>query len=152
MKVFSVKEIIEYAIRIEKESFAFYTQAAEQVRDRGVRELTQQLAKEEVDHQNRLKALIDEEKVSPYGLKKTLEIDTTLMDRIVSTSGISEDAGAREVLQTALERENNTERTYAMLMTLSNIGEDLVDVFRDLRKQEQGHAEKIKGRMKKLMD
>ncbi|MDZ7820342.1 MAG: ferritin family protein [Candidatus Marinimicrobia bacterium] len=36
MKAFNVKEIIEYAIKIEKESFAFYSRASGNVRDAGV--------------------------------------------------------------------------------------------------------------------
>ncbi len=150
MKVFNVKEIIEYAVKIEKESFEFYTRASENLKDEQVRELTAQLAKEEIGHQNRLRELIDKELVSPELMLKEMEIDTTIMDRIVATSKISPEASPMEVLQVALERENNTEQTYAMLSTLSQISDDIVEVFEDLRKQEQGHARKIEGRMKKL--
>ncbi|MBN2781388.1 MAG: ferritin family protein [Candidatus Marinimicrobia bacterium] len=150
MKTFNVKEIIEYAIKIEKESFEFYTLAAKNVKDKDVRELTGQLAGEEVGHQNRLRRLIDEKTVSPEVLLRDMEIDTTLMDRMVKTADISPDASPGEVLQVALERENTTEQTYAMLMTLSQITDDIVDIFRDLRLQEQGHANKIRARIAKL--
>jgi len=150
MKVFNVKEIIEYAIKIERESFEFYNRAYEHVTDKDVKDLTLQLAGEEVDHQNRLRQLIDEEIISSETLLKEMEVDTTYMDRIVETSTIPVDASAIDVLNIALERENNTERTYAMLMTLSHIGDDVVKVFEELRLQEQGHANKIIARMKKI--
>jgi len=150
MKTFNVKEIIEYAIKIEKESFEFYNRAYEQVSDPDVKDLTVQLAGEEVDHQNRLRDLINKEKVDPELLLKEMQIDTEIMDRIVETSVIPINASPLNVLEIALERENNTEQTYAMLMTLSQITDDIVEVFEDLRKQEQGHANKIKARMKKI--
>ena len=150
MKTFSVKEIIEYAIRIERESFEFYNRAYEHVDDPDVKDLTVQLAGEEVDHQNRLRDLIDEDKVDADLLMTELEIDTAVMDRIVSTSVIPSNATAMKVLEIALERENNTERTYAMLMSMTQITDDVIAVFEDLRKQEQGHAKKIQLRLGKL--
>src|SRR6056297_1309431 len=140
MKLFSVKEIIEYAIDIEKESFAFYTQAAKQVADEDVNELVKMLAEEEVEHQNRLRRLIDEKTVSVSELQKKYELDTTLMDKIVNTPAIDADATALDVLKIALEREKNTQQTYKMLMTLSNIDENVVEIFKELRQQEQGHT------------
>ncbi len=150
MKLFSVKEIIEYAIDIEKESFAFYTQAAKQVADEDVNELVKMLAEEEVEHQNRLRRLIDEKTVSVSELQKKYELDTTLMDKIVNTPAIDADATALDVLKIALEREKNTQQTYKMLMTLSNIDENVVEIFKELRQQEQGHANKIQFRIDHL--
>lgn len=150
MKIFTVKEIIEYAIKIENESFKFYTNASKIVEDGDVKDLLVKLSGEEVDHQNRLKALIDEAKVSATTLVKEMEIDTTIMERIVETSVINDNASAMDVLRVALEREKNTEQTYAMLMTLTQISDDVVEVFEDLRLQEQGHVNKIEARINKI--
>lgn len=150
MKIFSVQEIIEYAIQIEKESFEFYTRAAEKVNTGEVHDLLVQLSGEEVDHQNRLKGLIHEGKVSMQTLLKEMEVDTTIMDRIVETSKIPVSAEPLDVLKVALEREKNTEQTYAMLLTLSHITDDIIKVFEDLRLQEVGHANKIQARIEKL--
>ena len=150
MKIFNVKEIIEYAIQIEKESFVFYTNTAKLIEDADVKVLLEKLSGEEVDHQNRLKGLIDETKISPEFLLKEMEIDTTIMERIVETSIIPGDASTLDVLNVALEREKNTEQTYAMLMTLTQISEDVVEVFEDLRLQEQGHVNKIQARINRI--
>lgn len=150
MKIFTVKEIIEYAIKIENESFKFYTNASQKVEAGDVKNLLVMLSGEEVDHQNRLKALIEEEKVSAQLLMKEMEVDTTIMDRIVKTSLIQNDATAIDVLKIALEREKNTEQTYAMLSTLTQISDDIVEVFDELRLQELGHATKIQLRMDKI--
>ena len=79
-----------------------------------------------------------------------MEIDTAVMERIVETSVIPVEAGALDVLKVALEREKNTERTYGMLMTLTQISDDVVEVFEDLRLQEQGHVNKIQARINKI--
>ena len=150
MKIFNLKEIIEYAIQIEKESFEFYTRASNDSKAEEVKDLLVQLAGEEVGHQNRLKSLIDDGKVTPETLLKEMEIDTTVMERIVETSVIQKGAVAIDVLKVALEREKNTEQTYAMLMTLTQIGDDVVEVFEDLRFQEQGHVNKIEARINKI--
>ena len=147
MKIFNVKEIIEYAIQIENESFVFYTNVAKLIEDADIKALLVKLSSEEVDHQNRLKDLIDETKISPEFLLKEMEIDTSIMDRIVTTSAIPSDSSALDVLNVALEREKNTEQTYAMLMSLTQISDDVVEVFEDLRLQEQGHVNKIQARI-----
>jgi len=49
-----------------------------------------------------------------------------------------------------LEREKNTEQTYSMLLTLSNISDDIINIFDELRLQEKGHAQKIKNRIDKM--
>lgn len=147
---YSVKEIIEYAIKIEKESFAFYTKASQTITDDEVKELLTILAKEEVNHQNRLKGLIDEEKVSVEMLSKKMDVDTTLMEKIVGTSHIAPGSSPLDILTVALEREKNTEQTYAMLSTLSNIDGDIIDIFGELRLQEKGHVNKIQARIKKI--
>lgn len=150
MELFSVHEIIEYAIKIEQESFAFYTKASEIVKDKNVKDLVTMLASEEIDHQNRLRELIDEEKVSPKSLNKTHKIDTTLLKRIVDTPDITTNSTGMEVLEIALEREKNTEQTYAMLLTLSNIDDDVIEIFDNLRLQEKGHVNKIQFRIKHI--
>jgi rubrerythrin len=97
-----------------------------------------------------LKKLIDEETVSSETLRKEMQVDTTIMDRIVETSVIPDEASSLDVLNVALEREKNTEQTYAMLQTLSHITDDIIEVFEDLRLQEVGHAKKIQARINKL--
>ncbi len=143
MKIFTVKEIIEYAIKIENESFQFYTRASQKIEAGDVKDLLVKLSSEEIDHQNRLKELLDEEKVAADTLLKEMEVDTSIMNKVVQTSVIPEDPTALEVLKVALEREKNTELTYSMLMTLSYISDDIVNVFDELRLQEIGHARKI---------
>jgi rubrerythrin len=150
MKEFSVREIVEYAIRIEQESFAFYSNASEVLQNLEVVELTRALAADEVDHLNRLRQLLSKKTITPAELAIRLNLDTTLMDRIVETHPIVSTSSSLEVLNMALEREQNTERTYTMFMTFTNIAENIVKLFGDLRNQERGHANRIQSKIRKL--
>ncbi len=150
MRELTVKNIIEFAIQIEKESNAFYENAKNFVKEEDPKKLLTQLASEEIDHQNRLLALLNEKSLQPAELNKTHKLSRDLLDRIVQTAEIKENSSTLEILKIALERENNTKEYYAMLLTLSNIDENIVDIFSDLQAQEEGHARKIKQRMGKL--
>ncbi|MEA3499479.1 MAG: ferritin family protein [Candidatus Marinimicrobia bacterium] len=147
---YNVREIIEYAIKIEKESYAFYNNAEKKVNDNEVKKLLILLANEEINHQNNLKVLIDENRVTKDELNKKMDLDNTLLKKIVGTSEISSNADLLEILTIALEREKNTENIYAMLSTLSNIDEDIIDIFSNLKLQENSHVKKIQSRINKL--
>ncbi|MEA1971803.1 MAG: ferritin family protein [Candidatus Cloacimonadota bacterium] len=150
MKELTIKEIIEYAIKIEKESYNFYKIAENIVKDIDAKKLVSLLANEEIDHQNRLKALIDEKKVSAEELEKKGNIDTLLLDKIITTPNMTSNSTSMEILEIALEREKNTEQSYAMLLTLSNISDDIINIFDELRLQEKGHVQKIQNRIDKM--
>ncbi|MDP8201560.1 MAG: ferritin family protein [Candidatus Tenebribacter burtonii] len=150
MKELTLKEIIEYAIKIEKESYSFYKKAENIVDDQNVKKLLILLANEEIDHQNRLLVLIDEEIVSAKELEKKRDVNISLMESIIATSNIVENCSSREVLKIALEREKNTEQSYSMLLTLSDISEEIVNIFDELRLQEKGHVQKIQNRINNL--
>lgn len=150
MRELTVKKIIEFAIQIEKESNAFYENAKNFVKEEDPKKLLTQLASEEIDHQNRLLALLYEKSLQPAELNKKHNLSRDLLDRIVQTAEIKENSSTLEILKIALERENNTKDYYAMLLTSTNIDENIVEIFSDLRAQEEGHARKIKQRMEKL--
>ena len=147
---YNVREIIEYAIKIEEESYSFYTNAAKKVNDKDVKDLVILLSNEEVDHQNRLKILINENKVTKDELNKKFDLNNTLLEKIVKTPEISPNSNSLDILMIALEREINSENIYAMLSTLSNIDEDVISIFSNLRLQENSHVKKIQFRISKL--
>ena len=150
MKSFTVKEIIEYAITIEKESFAFYTQASKIIENPEVKKLVTLLAEEEVSHQNRLLALIKEQKINAAELTKQIKPDTALLEKIVHTPIIVSDSVTADILKIALKREKNTEQIYRMLTSLSDIDSNISRIFEQLCLQEQGHVKKIEYRINHL--
>lgn len=147
MKEFSIGEIIAHSQRIEQESYAFYSRAAEVVADDRVRTLLRELASEEIRHYNLLASLIDQPGVDAATLSARVKIETDLYNRFIKTHEIGPESGRREVLEIALERENNTEALYAMLLTFTDLSDPIVSVFDKLRLQELGHASRIRALM-----
>jgi len=144
-ELFTIKEIIEYAQKIEQESFSFYTKASEIVSDEEVKSMVLQLAKEEVGHYNFLGTLLENSKVTPEDLGVQVAVDRTVYHK-----DIDENTTAKEVLEIALKREQNTETLYTTLLSFTNLNDQIIELFDDLRAQEAGHVVKVQNRLDKL--
>ncbi len=151
MSDLSIREIIEHSQRVEQESYSFYEQASRVVLDKDVKPLLTELSVEELRHFNSLRDLLHQQRLDPLAMSARISIETDLLRRFVKTHEITELSTREDVLEIALERENNTEAMYAMLLTFTNISDDIVEVFGNLRLQEQGHASRIRALMKKSL-
>lgn len=149
MRELNLNEIIQYAEKIELESFSFYKKATEIVNDAEVKEVLAQLAKEETGHYNRLRGLREEGKLSQEQLEKTIDIDEKLLEMLVNTDKIETSFSPVDVLKIALNREKNTAKAYEMFKTFTGLDDYAIKVFEDLRLQEVGHVNKITARLKK---
>jgi rubrerythrin len=119
--MFTMREIIEFAIRIEENGEKVYRDASEKVSDPSLISLLQRLADEESEHVrwfSELKGTVKEGRVDPQvgemGQSLLLEIvgDQTfsLKERDLSTIG-----DLREVLKIALDFEKDTVIFYEMM-------------------------------------
>jgi len=149
MRELNLKEIIEYAEKIELESFSFYKKATEIVNEPEVKDVLSQLAIEETGHYNRLRELLEEGKLSKEELEKTINIEKTLLEMLINTDEIETSFSAVDVLNIALNREKNTAKAYEMFKTFTALDDYAIKVFEDLRLQEVGHVNKISARLKK---
>jgi len=150
MKDFTIREIIEYAGKIEAESHKFYLKAAKTVKDESTAHLLKDLAEEETNHFNHLRELIDEKKVSSSELDTIIANDLDFESRKVKTEAIADNSTSEDILKVALEREINTEELYRMYLTFTNLPENVINIFENLRNQEIGHQNRIKTLMSKL--
>ncbi len=143
MTDFSVEDIIHHSQNIEQESFAFYKSAEEKLKNESLIGLVRELAEAEIDHFNKLKSMLSEQKLSEQELKATVSLEEAGLDMIVKVRDIPENAEAREILSIALEREKKTKNLYRRLLAFTNISEDLTGTFEYLVNQEAGHVIKI---------
>ncbi|MCD6122852.1 MAG: ferritin family protein [Spirochaetales bacterium] len=150
MKEYSVEEIIKFAQRIEEESYKFYKEANGRFNDEEIKKLTDELARAEVDHLNRLRKLLKEAHLSENDLKKRIKLEDTGYDKIVQAAKIPDNSSIKDVLETALERETSTANTYRILNTFTNLPDEIIDVFDYLTAQEEGHVKIIENKLKKL--
>jgi rubrerythrin len=149
MRELNLKEIIEYAEKIELESFSFYEKASEIVNDPEVKDVLSQLATEETGHYNRLRGLLEEGVLSKEELEKTINMEKALLDMLINTDEIKSSFSAVDVLNIALNREKNTAKAYEMFKTFTALDDFALKVFEDLRLQEIGHVKKISARLEK---
>ena len=142
----NVADILEYAVKIEHESMLFYTRAADIVTDEAVRKLVSELRADEVQHQAYLEQLLK----STAGSNKQVKFDEQLLREIVANPAIPSGAGAKDVLLIALDREKNTRNLYNTIATMSNLDNDVIELFEMLYEQESNHVLKIEYRLERL--
>ena len=150
MKEFSVEEIIKYSQKIEQESYSFYKEAETRVGDADVEELIRELQDAEVEHLNKLKGLLHEQTLSKEELDTKLNLEIDPQEMIVSLQPMPDNPTPVTVLQTALQREKNTEGLYRQLLAFTNLSEDITSLFQYLVNQEKGHVTIIKNKLKRL--
>ncbi len=150
MEELSVEQVIQFAQTIEEESYTFYTEANRRLDDPNLKALTEELASAEVDHLNRLRKLLDLTAVAEDQLKRRVRLDTAEYRRVVAAKPIENDSSAREILERALARETATANTYKMLVSMTNLGPEVVELFTYLTAQETGHVTTIKNKLNKL--
>ncbi|MBW2700346.1 MAG: ferritin-like domain-containing protein [Deltaproteobacteria bacterium] len=150
----SLEGIVQFAIRIEEESKTFYEEAHkrqlsldEAEQDAEVIALLAKLIQDEVSHRDRLMKRYE---ILP---EKTGLIDDAnlkeAVERIVHAPDLPEASDAAGVLQVAHRREIATRDLYNTLLSLSQLS-DLYELFDELAKQEQGHANRIRSLLKRL--
>ncbi|HNZ54513.1 MAG TPA: ferritin family protein [bacterium] len=150
MKDFTIREIVEYAEKIEAESHKFYALAAEMIKEPDTKNLAFDLAEEETKHFNHLRDLLNESRLTSLELDIVVSQGIDLLNRTVKTAEITGDSDPIDILEVALEREINTEELYKMYLTFTNLPDNVVKVFEDLRNQEIGHQNRIKTLIKKI--
>ena len=149
MRELTVTEIIEYAEQIEMESFKFYSEAKVRIKNPEVNELLSILADDETMHFNNLRKLREEGTLSADEMQQKLQIESDVLDIIVNTDVIDDNAEWKDVLNIALQREIRTEKLYSMMLSFSHLNNEILALFENLRLQEKGHVTKIQEKLNK---
>ncbi len=140
-----ISDILKYSIKIEHESMLFYKNAATLAVDADVKALLAELEAEEVKHESRLAGILDS---TPDGDASGFSRES--LDRLIQNRAIVPGADARQVLKTALEREEHTRDFYRSVSTMTNLEADVVELFVMLFKQESGHVTRVSHMLERL--
>ncbi|MCK5808267.1 ferritin-like domain-containing protein [bacterium] len=149
MRNLRVKEIIEYAKKLEHEAFSFYTTALKVASDK-TKELIQELAFEEEKHYNLLDKLLNDKNITPNTFDTMLSVDTSLMDTLDNSENITESTDELTILNIAAKRELDTKALYAMYLTFDELPQNIFEIFENLANQEEGHYNIIQTKIKQL--
>lgn len=140
-----ISDILKYSIQIEHESMLFYKNAALLASSSEVKELLAELEAEEVKHESRLTDIL-----SSSGNGDAEGFDREHLDKLIQNREIPEAADEHVVLGIALEREEHTRDFYRQVSTMTNLSQDVIDLFFMLFKQESGHVTRISHKIEKL--
>lgn len=137
------KEIIQFAIEKEIEAYKFYTEATQNAKYSGGKELFSSLAKEEEGHRRLLENL-NMEKVAQKRIEKVPDLH--ISDYMVEVE-MRSDLSYADILRIAMKREEKSLKLYTDMKD-SNSDEDLKKLFTLLASEEAKH----KLRLEKIYD
>ncbi len=132
------KEIIQFAIEREIEAYHFYTEATQNIKYSGGKELFSSLAKEEEGHRKLLENL-NMEKIAQKRIEKVPDLH--ISDYLVEVD-LRPDLSYADILRIAMKREEKSLKLYTD-MKESNTDEDLKKLFTFLANEEAKHKLKI---------
>ncbi len=151
MKEFTIQEVVEYAQKIETESYRFYRKMAAILEEPATVEFAEKLSMEEEKHYNQLAGLLTGEEIAPEQLETRVALEgVDDLDGVVPNREIPEDSTALEILNITLERERRTEQLYGMLLVFTDLNAVMVKVFEDLKGFEKSHVARVSAMIERL--
>lgn len=141
----TAEDVLHYAIRIEVGSQNFYKNAGEVLPAGKVKDLVDQLAEEEIGHERNLT-----KRLKICSSTRKLALNEAEFQGLVNIDPIVETSSEEQVLRIALQREIATKNLYAQISSITNLDENVFELFDDLYKQEYSHVQKIEYRLERL--
>jgi rubrerythrin len=146
----TLEELVRYTVRIEQDSFLFYRRAARNLEGSNLRLFADELADFKVSQLKQLKELLGEFILDTQGSGDMIDVDTTLFDEILKNGDVPAQATPRDVLLISLRREDNTRKTFEMILSLPFIDRHAARLFSALRDDEEGRIRALKERIGRL--
>lgn len=149
-KIFQASEIVEFAIRIEQNGYAFYAGLEEKLTDPAVKELITYLKDEEKKHEETFKSLLPN--LTPANLRESypgeyedylkILVDTHVFGKVNSAEEALEKVESEvDALNFAMGFEKDTILFFRELKDL--ISEKDKEIINTLIKEEQSHLRKL---------
>ena len=138
----SIEEILKRAVRFEEQAYDFYMGAVDMVKQPHIKKTLQELAGEEVNHKEKLEALIAGNTATLIAVQKRGEIqDLKLADYLIAPTH-DENATLQYVLGAAMHREKSSHEFYSTMATVAG-DESVKGLFEFLAEEELAHKNKI---------
>jgi rubrerythrin len=138
----SLADIIQRAIGFEEEAFALYSNASGMVKNPAAKTVLDELAAEEVNHKEKLIALLAGDVMESVGRITPQRVtDLKLAEHLVAGS-LDESASIQDVLLVAMQREKTSNEFYALMSEISE-NESAKSLFQFLAAEEMVHKNKV---------
>ncbi len=135
----NIQEIINFAIKKEKEAYNLYSGFAKRTDNLTVKKLFEEIAQDELGHREALENLSKAEDILNYNMESIQ--DLKLSDHLV-VQPIDENSGLQEVFIFAMNEEKAASTLYTK-MASSAIDEEHISVYQKLAQMELKHKNKL---------
>lgn len=133
-----VSAILDYAVKREEESYAFYSAVAGQVQDKAVKDAFQQLAKDELGHKEFIKKCMKDK-----NLLKALPVTPDYkVAEATSEQTLSATMKPKDAIALAMKKEQGAAELYTKLAA-TTADPNYKETFTLLAKMELGHKAKL---------
>jgi len=142
MAQFTMKKILETAIKVEEQSYALYKTAQRKAKHESSKKFLKELAEEELEHKEKLLTIIKNKKeLEELGKHERKIQDLKIVDFMEDTP-LSPDADYATILIYAAKREKSTSDYYSSLARGLE-GTDAGKLFAQLSQEELKHKNKL---------
>ena len=131
----SVRDVIQFAISLERVSQQFYYELAEKVTDPGVCGFLLEIAGEEALHEAQLRSLLEDGGQAVAG-----QVDTREIQAYVQAMQIPDELDYKKAVKVACDKEKASQMLY-LILSNSVTAEHIKQLLLALSKQEQKHKE-----------
>ncbi len=134
-----IKELIQFAIKKEKEAYELYSGFAKKTKNPAAKKLLEELAEEELGHKDTLENLSEPEKLFNFKIESVQ--DLKLSDHLVAHT-IDENSDIQSVLTFAMKAEKAAFDLYTK-MSEAAVDETNLSLFQQLAQMELIHKNKL---------
>ena len=134
----TIQEALNEAMRREEQSYKFYMQLYDYVKDLGTKALIKELAEEEKSHIEILRNVIEDKKIDEIKLGEKCYIIDLGLTKQIRPEVVTEDMPVDAVLRIAIRDAENARKFYDSLAEKFR-GENIENLFKQLAHEEMCH-------------
>lgn len=138
----AIEQILQQAIRFEENAYAFYMGAIEMVERPHIREVLVDMANQEVNHKERLQALLDGDTERIISVRKRGQIQDLKLAEYLIPRELDAEASLQDVLIVAMHREKSSHEFYTTMASISD-DDTAKSLFDFLAQEELVHKNRI---------
>lgn len=144
MQEVSLRQVIDYAIALEEESYRFYRKAMRITANEELQKLAENLATLELDQANKLRSILGTKSVKAAELDKMLMVDDNLMPELTHSTLVQKDELDKDILREALERDLVSQKIYQVVGGTEGLNSAILAACQECAGQEAEHLVMIK--------
>lgn len=150
MQEVSLRQVVDYAVAIEEESYRFYRRAMRVTSNEELQKLAENLATLELNQANRFRTALGTKSVKAAELDLVIRLDDALMPELVVSNLVRKDELDKDILRDALDREGSLLKLFQVLGGMTDINATIVALCQEFAGEEADHLGQLNAALEKL--